>query len=164
MSPLPKRSTLILRVRSAACSDGIANPAPVGFPPSPIAQKHLFLSSTGIPRKGNATVSHCVMKICFSPNNIRIRLQAGEITRFDKEGCLSECLSLPGPSRSQLHFSLIQTAQEEFSVNLLSNHLRIYVPDQLSETWCRSGQNALKAELDCGTGSSLQVSLEKDIK
>ncbi len=91
-------------------------------------------------------------------------MQAEEITRFAEEGCLSDCQALPGTSRSQLHFSLIQTAQTEFSVNLLSNHLRIYVPDQLSETWCRTGQNALKAQLDCGAGKILQISLEKDIK
>ncbi len=102
------------------------------------------------------------MKIRITGNNIRLRLKQPEVSRFQKNGIISEALEFGTDEKDQLTFTLQQSDADDFSISFFSNHTAIYVPAKLAGEWTTTDLVGFDATIDTGKKRTVSILVEKD--
>ena len=103
------------------------------------------------------------MKLRIRGNSVRIRLTKSEVAQLG-DGVRVEQRTQFGPSSSLTSSVIPSSAISTPAVEFKDASLSVLLPAVQTRTWAHSGQVAIEATQDVGSGSRLAVLVEKDFE
>ncbi len=106
------------------------------------------------------------MKLRFTPNSVRLRLNQTEVTKLAESGLLSERVDFPGPVPSSLVYSLRLATDSEIGLaHLEEGEFTVTVPQEQAKIWANTVREVgLYYKHDLPGGGNLRIAIEKDFQ
>ena len=106
------------------------------------------------------------MKLRFTPNSVRLRLNQTEVTKFAESGLLSERVDFPGPTPTSFVYSLrLATDSGQGLAHLEKGAFTVTVPREQAKIWANTPKEVgLYYKHDLPGGRNLRISIEKDFQ
>lgn len=101
------------------------------------------------------------MKIRIRGNTLRYRLSKTEVKILAEEGRLEERIEFVNDS---LIYSIEQSTSENLSADFLHNKIKLFVPEQMLQSWDATEQVGIDYHMPLPNGNTLYILLEKDFK
>jgi hypothetical protein len=113
-----------------------------------------------------AYVRRLPMKLRFSPNSVRLRLNQTELANFAKTGELAERIEFPGPQPTVFLYGLRVSADSvPGTITFISNKLIITIPRDRASAWASQDEEiGLYYQHELEDGGHLRVMIEKDFQ
>ena len=106
------------------------------------------------------------MKLRFTPNSVRLRLNQTEVAEFATSGKLAERIEFPGAIPNALVYSLRFAGNAETgSARLENGEFTVAVPMAAAKAWASTPKEVgLYYNHELGGGKSLRIAVEKDFQ
>jgi hypothetical protein len=103
------------------------------------------------------------MKLRIRGNTLRLRLSRGEVNELAERGEVRDGIAFGASATERLGYAIVASDSATVtSARLSSGNVEVLVPRALAREWAASETVGFEAEQAVGSGSPLQLLVEKD--